>query len=543
MVSIIIPVYNTKEYLKKCVDSLLAQTYKDIEIILINDGSTDDSIKVCEMYEKTDSRVKVFSQVNSGQGEARNLGISKASGEFIMFVDSDDWVEKNIVEELMNSLTSYEADISICNYYRTRINSEEILGCCEEKISKECLDQTIDKDYVFNITSLICAKLIKTSLIKASAFKFPKHFFEDVSAMPLLFAYANKISYVNKPLYYYRNHTASTVNTLSRVDDRIKCLYSLVDIFKEHGLFERYRIEMQQYMKRRLKINSRMVKHVLYLYKNDFNKRQNCFYKEQFEERDVYKLPNILSFGSYNLYTITKILMNSDPDEVISDFYGFQSIVSLMNKKSNDLNYVAVEHPVAFRKKAIINDFTNKLGNKSVVEFEDIDYILIDFLEERYDVAFWKENYFTLSDAFKEAQVLTEMNYEIISRDSEEMRRIWERSCDEFINLLKRLIDPHKIILVRMKLSEHYGQVGKEEIYPEVEVIRKVNDLLDSYYDYFMKQCPEAQEIANFEDEPFYYTFSQFRHGCYPWHLSQPTYSEISRLIEEKLGGFTGKEG
>ena len=101
LVSVIVPVYNSTAYLKRCVDAILAQTYKDLEVVLVDDGSTDDSLDICREYAKNDSRVKVFHKENGGSSSARNVGIKEATGEYICFCDSDDYYEPDIVENLM----------------------------------------------------------------------------------------------------------------------------------------------------------------------------------------------------------------------------------------------------------------------------------------------------------------------------------------------------------------------------------------------------------------------------------------------------------
>ena len=117
-VSIIVPVYNMEKYLRECLDSLVNQTLKDIEIICINDGSKDNSLEILNEYSQKDSRIKVINKENEGQGVARNLGISKAQGEFIGFVDPDDWVELDMYEKMYNQAKTLDSEIVICDHTR-----------------------------------------------------------------------------------------------------------------------------------------------------------------------------------------------------------------------------------------------------------------------------------------------------------------------------------------------------------------------------------------------------------------------------------------
>lgn len=120
MVSIIVPVYNTEQYLQKCIDSLLWQTYSDLEVILVDDGSTDQSGAVCDAYAAKDGRIKVVHQQNTGVSDARNAGLAIATGEYVAFVDSDDWVSKEYIEALLGALVAADADLAVCGMFAVR---------------------------------------------------------------------------------------------------------------------------------------------------------------------------------------------------------------------------------------------------------------------------------------------------------------------------------------------------------------------------------------------------------------------------------------
>lgn len=120
LISIIVPVYNVKDYLEKCLQSICVQTYKNLEIILIDDGSSDGSGELCDLFAQRDGRIKVIHQTNAGQSAARNRGLAVAQGEFLGFVDSDDWIEPDMYEFLYHLLKENGADISICSHYRDK---------------------------------------------------------------------------------------------------------------------------------------------------------------------------------------------------------------------------------------------------------------------------------------------------------------------------------------------------------------------------------------------------------------------------------------
>lgn len=168
-ISIIIPVYNAEKYIEKCILSLIIQTYKEIEIILINDGSTDNSLKICKKFEQIDDRIKVYSKDNGGVSSARNLGISKANGKYICFVDSDDIVDVDFCEILITNLENSNSDLSCCGYKIIKNNKEEKIN---KKVKK--VKYVIESKYMEllkNYKGFLCNKLYKKEIIDKNNLK------------------------------------------------------------------------------------------------------------------------------------------------------------------------------------------------------------------------------------------------------------------------------------------------------------------------------------------------------------------------------------
>jgi glycosyltransferase involved in cell wall biosynthesis len=117
LLSIILPVYNAEMYLKRCINSVLRQDFNNFELIIVNDGSNDKSQDICEYYSRIDNRIKLYNQINSGVAVARNTGLEKANGDYILFIDSDDWLDYDMISSMINIFTSYECDLVSCNYY------------------------------------------------------------------------------------------------------------------------------------------------------------------------------------------------------------------------------------------------------------------------------------------------------------------------------------------------------------------------------------------------------------------------------------------
>ena len=201
-ISVIIPIYNSEKYLKKCLDSVVNQTFHDKEIICVNDGSTDSSLEILKQY----SNIKIISQENKGLSEARNTGIKAAQGEYIGFVDSDDWVDLNFYEKLYNSITKNDADIACAtikrrkNKYRVMYKEEKVYTDLEEKIR---ICGLLDSSYVWN-------KLYKAQLIKQNLFT-PNVYFEDMIWTPNVIKQSEKLVTVPNTIYYYRANINSIV--------------------------------------------------------------------------------------------------------------------------------------------------------------------------------------------------------------------------------------------------------------------------------------------------------------------------------------------
>lgn len=202
LVSIIVPVYNVEKYVSKCIDSLLKQTYKNIEIVLVNDGSKDNSYKICEELSKKDNRIHLYTKENGGLSSARNFGIKKASGKFITFVDSDDYISDTFVETLYVNLVDTNADISCCGYqmiYDNKIiyinNGNEIK--IYDKIT------ALEKLYLTNdIGMIFCNKLFKKELFENILFPIGQCF-EDINTIYKIIDKSNIIVYNPECKYYY----------------------------------------------------------------------------------------------------------------------------------------------------------------------------------------------------------------------------------------------------------------------------------------------------------------------------------------------------
>lgn len=216
LISVIIPVYNVENYIKKCIDSLTAQTYKNIEIILVDDGSPDNSGKICDTAALSDTRISVIHKKNQGVSAARNTALDAMKGDYVTFVDGDDYVSADFIETLYNAIKKECADISTCGHYR-EYNDGRLIPVLSSPIraSRNIVlsgkDSLIDLYYGKTCSASSGSKLYKTNLFKNV--RFPDYIMgEDTFVVYHTFIQAKVIAHTYKPLYYYVQHESSVTN-------------------------------------------------------------------------------------------------------------------------------------------------------------------------------------------------------------------------------------------------------------------------------------------------------------------------------------------
>ena len=313
-ISIIIPVYNVEPYIKKSLDSVINQTYNNLEIILINDGSTDNSGKICDKYAKKDKRIKVIHQTNKRLSKARNNGLDKATGDYIMFVDPDDWLELNACELLINEIISQKKDILIFNIVREYGN--------ESKKNSKFIFNENDKDLKYKTQAKILSsylkidnfkikgiaytwnKIIKKQLLDNIRFSFEgkKAMYEDVVFCYCLLEKTEKIGFYDKHLYHYRISRKYSYN-----EDIIKIMDEFYKIIKSYANNHKKDAYYNQSIYSRMLINLHKIINVNIYHKNN---NVNVFKKNKMLRNEIKKKQYkeaIKNINYSNLNTYLKI--------------------------------------------------------------------------------------------------------------------------------------------------------------------------------------------------------------------------------------------
>ena len=264
LISVIVPVYNVASYLKQCLDSIINQSYDQLEIILINDGSTDDSLEICKEYQQLDSRIKLINQENKGLSGARNTGIDIAKGQYILFVDSDDWIDLDTCKFLIENVKSTHADVVLFSYRKEFSNYTEEKFILENNLFfNESESRKIHRRILGlfqyelarpeNADSIVTAwgKLYKATIIKDNKIYFTdckQIGTEDLLFNAFVFKYVKSISNIHQCLYHYRKNNLSSLTSVykSRLVVQWDRLYSILEEFlKNERLDESYQEALQ----------------------------------------------------------------------------------------------------------------------------------------------------------------------------------------------------------------------------------------------------------------------------------------------------------
>lgn len=254
LISIVIPVYNVEKYLPRCLESVISQSYENLEIIVVNDGSTDDSLSVCKKYERSDSRIVVINKSNGGLSSARNIGLLKSKGKYIAFIDSDDYIAKTFIEELYKCIKNSGANIAFCNYM--------IVTTLENSVEKDINENQVN-DRVFSnkkdIMNLFFNKNCDLAVPAWNKLYFKNLFddilypdgsiYEDEATTYKLFYKSEKVAFHNSKLYYYYRRPNSITKSLLEeknlvVFDRLEEIVDYYNKNKEFSLEKKAKIRL-----------------------------------------------------------------------------------------------------------------------------------------------------------------------------------------------------------------------------------------------------------------------------------------------------------
>lgn len=231
LISVIVPIYNVEDYISKCIESIINQTYKNLEIILVNDGSKDKSFDISLEYEKKDERIKLYTKENGGLSDARNYGLDRATGKYVAFIDSDDFVDLLMFETMINAIEKKAADVAVCDMKYLYDDGREVFasgGLFTYGVVKE-------EPRLIGINNSACNKLYLRTMFNDVRFPVGKYY-EDLASIPKILYKSKKIVKVDRAFYIYYQRSGSIAHTASeKIFDIYTAISDCIDYVKSHG--------------------------------------------------------------------------------------------------------------------------------------------------------------------------------------------------------------------------------------------------------------------------------------------------------------------
>lgn len=251
LITVIVPIYNVEKYLSECINSIIKQTYTNIEIILVNDGSTDNSPNICIQFKEKDNRIRLINKENGGLSSARNAGIDIAKGKYLVFIDSDDYVDKKYIERLYNSVIINKTKVAQCGIWKVNDEKEKIgkIGYSRNVIKngKEMIKDIYANHWLENI--VVWNKIYETSIFKDIRFPLGKINEDEFTTYKILYS-ETKIPIINDDLYFYRQSNNSLMRKKFNIKrlDLLEGLEERIEFFSKNGDIELYNMTIKAYL-------------------------------------------------------------------------------------------------------------------------------------------------------------------------------------------------------------------------------------------------------------------------------------------------------
>lgn len=513
-VSVIIPAYNVEKYIDQCMESVIGQTYTNLEIILINDGSTDNTDERCLYWKSRDSRIRYVSKENEGMGATRNYGLSIAEGEYILFVDSDDWLERECIEKVSCALEMEQADVCLAEHYIVDSGTKKYRKY--NFLLNTELGALDKKKLILYSSPSVWGKLYRKNFLIKISYKQPVCVYEDMAIYPYLISQAKRICFVYEPLWNYRQNNESSIMHRWRYCKQLpEALSYCRKKLQEAGKVEEY---------------GSILRHMaLHHFALAYNQWKECVSEKElkeyfympFQEYLLYYHPKWERYTRYYVwgsFALSWLVRDTKPMYVeLQKRCSFSSIISQFLGKKGE---VSIKSSSMLRQKAVETDIRGDY-------FEEIvkpGVLFVDFMEERYSIIHTSNDvYITQSDAFCESdKTYDESNGEVIASGSEAFMQLWREACRCFVIYLQENTANLQVVLVRSRMAEWYGKDGKEKLFPELNSIQYYNRMFKEMEDYFLELYPTVQ-VIELPDE-LLYTNINAKYGCHCYYWNGRLY-------------------
>lgn len=530
-VSVIIPAYNVEGYIDECMRSVTEQTFEDMEILLINDGSSDGTPVKCEEWASRDERIIYISTENLGVAQARNIGIQTARGKYLAFVDPDDKLDLTYLEKLFEAAEREEADFSECDIMRWDGRTGKMIHRSSGQAFG--VPYTKEEHMIYGPTASY-KSISKRSIWIDNDILFPPCSFESPAVYALIVALSEKIVNVPEALYYYRRfREGSLIETAYAGKDGkpdpelgMEAMRSLIGEAKRLGLYDGNEELFERVVKYRLN-------DILAMQYHRRSEEEFRIMTDGFRSLAEELFPggtggSYAVWGGYNLNRILLHLpMLQDPDLRMN----FSSVASVMLGPKNGK---APVHRNKYRQMMLEREwdvsFFSKLKEKRP------EWLFMDMTEERSALIVddsGSGTFVTMSDAFAGSDIGREMSaagaLDGAIIPGEDRLHIMQEAIPCFIKKVKDAAPGIKICVIENLLAEKKGSIDHSTLHDDIETIRKVNSELEKYYGILKECCPDAEFVEAYSCSP-YITDEKYEYGALPSHLN----AVVNRRIAEK---------
>jgi len=534
-ISVIIPVYNVAAWLNQCMESVVRQTFTDFEAVLIDDGSTDGSGELCDEWAAKDGRIAVIHKENQGLSAARNDGIRRAAGKYLVFLDSDDWWELDFLEKLYDKAEAQKADMAECDIWRVNsLTGKKTVHKVAGIMGKE---YSLEEQLIYGYTA-IWKCMFKRELFVKNGLLFSDCFSPARPLYPLLLCLSKKRVYVQEPLYFYRLYREGSLSAIPRrmqegEIEGISACELLIDEMKKHGFDKEYGSILQQMII--MNLSDLLGAYVTQRQPEEFAElvaQYRGFIRERFPG---YQDKTYLMLGGYNLGRILRHMrVLHDP----SGRFSFSSLVSLMHPVGEGMT---VQAKNKYRQLMVAHEIENQFW--IAMKERKPDFIILDLIEERFDLIACEGGYLTKSDALDECEIEWKSRgqtgkvpqMEVVARDSEFCTQLWQDSAAAFLHRMESEFPETKIVLVKNYLAEKVGDIAEQREYAEIDRIRRINHMLEQYYAFIQQTACRILAVEAAECR-YYFTDKEYEYGAVPSHLNELVNRDIAKKLEECMG-------
>ena len=534
-VSIIVPVYNVEKYIDQCMESICTQTYKRIEIVIVCDESTDDSSVKCRSWADKDQRIRlILNHQRKGLGAARNIGLRSATGRYIVYVDSDDWIKKDYIEKLYCAIKKTQANyVASVGFYEIKEGNHT-----SENVTLPAGEYSSDWDRMIVLLKeapAVWKKIYDREWLISNGLFQPELFhYEDWGFEIGLVLQTEKILLIPEMGVFNRNEREGCLSNdnleVLFLDFRRSIEFGLHEA-KQAGILEKYRVVLQKYLLHDycLRViqatNARNEKalQILHQIKADI-------LVEYLGYQEEHELKKCICFGSFSL---RRIIQRTTIFEKNFEYYGFSGIISAMTQGKA----LEVENENSFRVIQVSQDISGTFGN-AVDSIQEATILCIDFLEERNSILELADNqYITESEAYETSTIKANYIKNIIQSGSDEFVSLWKKKCLIFCQKLSLKRDMVTIVLVKSRMALQYGDRNNRKEFTNLYNLKQINYMISKLEDYFLDCCRKNGISVKEFDFPiqYYFTEEKFEYGCRPQYMNEALYTFLGFQIFSEI--------